>query len=60
MRVWCDCVGDENGVGSSELSVDKGELDLSIECDTGHSMNCPHVFLKGIEASVDAGHETEN
>ena len=59
-RIQCDCVGDKNGVGSSKLSVDEGELDLGIKCDTGHSMNCLCAFLKGVEASVDAGCETEN
>ena len=50
-RVRCGCVGDENGVGPSELSVDDvdGELDLG---STGRSTNCPRVFLKGIDASL--------
>ena len=41
-RVHCGCVGDENGVGPSELLVDDvdGELDLG-SFDTGCSMNCP-------------------
>ena len=52
-RVHCGCVGDENGVGPSELSVDDvdGELDLG-SCDTGRSTNCLRVFLKGVDASV--------
>ena len=57
-RVRCGCVGDEKGVWSSELSVDEGELDLGSDCDTGRSMNCPRVFLKCVEASVDAESET--
>jgi len=57
-RVRCGCVGDENGVWSSELSVDVGELDLGSDWDAGCSMNCPREFLKGVEASVDAESET--
>ena len=53
-KLRCGCVGDENGVGPSELSVDDtdGELDLGSNWGTGRSTNCPHVFLKGIDASV--------
>ena len=53
-RVHCGCVGDENGVGPSELSVDDvdGEPGLGSSCDAGRSTNCPRVFLKGVDASV--------
>jgi hypothetical protein len=53
-RVCCGCVGDKNGVGPSEFSVDNvdGELVLGSSCDTGRSTNCPQVFLKGVDASV--------
>ena len=32
------CVGDKNGVWSSELSVDVGELDFSSDWDNEHSI----------------------
>ena len=60
-RVRCGCVGDENGVWSIDLSVDVGELDLGNNWDAGRRMNCPRVFLKGVEASVNAERRvTEN
>jgi hypothetical protein len=51
-RVRCGCVGDENGVVPSELSVDDTETDLG-DWDTGRSVNRPRVFLKVVEASVN-------
>jgi hypothetical protein len=50
-RLRCGCVGDENGVGASELSV---LLDGDDGCnETGRRTNCPRVFLI-CEASVIA------
>jgi len=57
-RVLCGCVGDENGVWSTELSVDGGELDLVRDWDAERSTNCPRLFLKGFKASVNAESET--
>jgi hypothetical protein len=50
-RVQCGCVGDENGVRPSELSVDDG--DDGVNEDTGRRVNCPWWFLKDVEASVN-------
>ena len=38
-REQCGCVGDENGVIPSELSVDDG--DDGANEDTGRRVNCP-------------------
>ena len=38
-REQCGCVGDENGVRPSELSVDDG--DDGANEDTGRRVNCP-------------------
>jgi hypothetical protein len=51
-RVLCGCVGDENGVGASELSVDVVDADDGGK-GTGCKVNCPRGFLKGVEASVN-------
>jgi hypothetical protein len=51
-RVLCGCVGDENGVGASELSVDTVDADDDGN-DAGRKVNCPRRFLRGVEASVN-------
>jgi hypothetical protein len=50
--VLCGCVGDENGVGASELSVDAVDADDDGN-GTGRKVNCPRRFLRGVEASVN-------
>jgi len=54
-RVLCGCVGDENGVGASELTVDA----VGVDADDGGNdnvdrrTNCPREFQNGAEASVN-------
>jgi len=51
-RVLRGCVGDENGVGSSELSVDDDAVEDGGSDRVDRGRNWPRVFLNGVEASV--------
>ena len=48
-RVRCGCVGDANGVGAKELSVDDEDDGGSDNAE--RARNCPRLFL-GVEATV--------